>query len=79
VGAHVGGLHIAEMLAVVVSHLTVRPQAVVAPVATIADGRPRQDHADDQPDHQPELHVTPPCACASDLAQLIAPNLASRR
>jgi hypothetical protein len=62
VEAHVRGPDIAEMLAVVVGHLAVGPQTVVAPVPTVADGRPCQDHAEDQPDHQPELHVAPPCA-----------------
>jgi hypothetical protein len=28
----------------------------------VADGRPCQHHAEQQPDHQPELHVAPPWA-----------------
>jgi hypothetical protein len=68
VGAHVGGPDIAKMLAVVVGHLAVGSQMVVAPVSTVADGRPCQDHAEDQPDHQPELHVALPCAASNNSA-----------
>jgi hypothetical protein len=68
VEAHVGGPDIAEMLAVVIGHLAVGPQAVVAPVSTVADGRPCQDHAEEQPDHQPELHLTLPCAASDNSA-----------